>query len=131
MPILRFLLLGFTVMFTFAVGSGTNTAAAISAVVFIPSVIALYLLPTIEANLNEHNDLTAIFMLNLFLGWTIFGWVISMVWAHKRTTQMVEVATSNAGPSLDSGDTKTCPYCAETVKKAAIRCRHCGSSLES
>jgi hypothetical protein len=26
-------------------------------------------------------------------------------------------------------DEKTCPYCAETVKAAAIKCKHCGSDL--
>ena len=25
--------------------------------------------------------------------------------------------------------TKTCPYCAEDIKEAAVKCRHCGSML--
>ena len=30
---------------------------------------------------------------------------------------------------LDSGDTKACPYCGETIKSIAIRCKHCQADL--
>ena len=30
----------------------------------------------------------------------------------------------------DKGDTRTCPFCAETIKSAAIKCRFCGSAIE-
>jgi hypothetical protein len=29
------------------------------------------------------------------------------------------------------GDFKKCPYCAESVRKEAVKCRHCGSSFEA
>lgn len=29
----------------------------------------------------------------------------------------------------DPGDSKTCPFCAETIRKAAVKCRFCGSDL--
>ena len=34
-------------------------------------------------------------------------------------------------PHLESGDTKTCPDCAEPIKRAARKCRFCGYRYES
>ena len=44
-------------------------------------VLALYFLPAIIAALREHNNAGAILVLNLFLGWTVLGWVLALVWA--------------------------------------------------
>ena len=40
-----------------------------------------YWIPTLAANSNRHRNRTAIGLLNLFLGWTLFGWVVALVWA--------------------------------------------------
>jgi hypothetical protein len=42
-----------------------------------------YFLPTIVAILREKHDRLSIFLLNLFLGWSLIGWVIALVWAAK------------------------------------------------
>ena len=44
-------------------------------------VVGIYLLPGIVANRRNHHQENAIVILNLFLGWTILGWVIALVWA--------------------------------------------------
>jgi T4 superinfection immunity protein len=41
----------------------------------------LYMLPTFVAGIRGSNQVLAIFFLNLLLGWTFLGWVISLVWA--------------------------------------------------
>jgi hypothetical protein len=47
-------------------------------------IFAIYFLPFLIALIRNHIDSTAIFVLNLFLGWTFFGWVIALVWAVKK-----------------------------------------------
>jgi hypothetical protein len=41
----------------------------------------LYFLPTIIASTNKNRHAAAIGILNLFLGWTLLGWVGSLVWS--------------------------------------------------
>ncbi len=43
--------------------------------------LAIYFIPTFVANSKKKDNTTAIFLLNLFLGWTFVGWVIALVWA--------------------------------------------------
>jgi len=47
------------------------------------SVICLffYFVPTIVANSRHHHNLLGIFLLNLFLGWSLIGWIIALVWS--------------------------------------------------
>lgn len=33
-------------------------------------------------------------------------------------------------PRIATSDTKDCPFCAETIAKRAIKCKHCGSMLD-
>ena len=41
--------------------------------------IVIYFVPFLLA--YNHKNVTAIFALNLFLGWTFIGWVAALVWA--------------------------------------------------
>lgn len=44
---------------------------------------ALYFAPTIVAVARHSRRPVAIFFFNLFLGWTIIGWAIALVWALR------------------------------------------------
>jgi hypothetical protein len=44
----------------------------------------LYFLPAIIALVRERHDKLSIFLLNLFLGWSIIGWIVALVWACKN-----------------------------------------------
>ena len=47
-------------------------------------IFAVYFLPTLVAVLRQHKNRIAIFLLNLFLGWSVLGWVVSLVWSAMR-----------------------------------------------
>ncbi len=44
-------------------------------------ILGLYFAPSIVADRRGKRNVGAIFVLNLFLGWTFIGWVIALVWA--------------------------------------------------
>lgn len=48
-------------------------------IIFILVALALYFLPSFVG--SGKRNATAIFLLNLFLGWTLVGWVAALVWA--------------------------------------------------
>ena len=47
-------------------------------------VTLVYFVPAIVAMSAKHHNTTAIFVLNLFLGWTLIGWASALVWACTR-----------------------------------------------
>jgi hypothetical protein len=49
----------------------------------------IYFLPSIIALARSKRDSLAIFLLNLFLGWSGIGWVVSLVWAVKNDVPAV------------------------------------------
>ena len=49
--------------------------------------LMIYFLPWIVAKCRGHQSSLAIFVCNLFLGWTFLGWVGSLVWACMPTTR--------------------------------------------
>jgi hypothetical protein len=43
----------------------------------------MYFLPSIIALARSKRDILGIVLLNFFLGWTMIGWVVALVWALK------------------------------------------------
>ena len=43
--------------------------------------LVFYFLPWIIALFKSKRNTTAIFLLNIFLGWTIIGWFIALIWS--------------------------------------------------
>jgi hypothetical protein len=49
----------------------------------------MYFLPSIIALARGKRDILAIFLLNLFLGWSVIGWVVALIWAAKHDVPVV------------------------------------------
>ena len=49
------------------------------------AIFVIYFLPTIFAyRFNHKKNADAIFLLNLFLGWTFIGWIIALIWSATK-----------------------------------------------
>ncbi|NLA76683.1 MAG: superinfection immunity protein [Clostridiales bacterium] len=77
--------------------------AAFSGTIIILVIIGslFYFLPTIVGCAKHQPNKGAIFALNLFLGWSLIGWVISLVWALKKPV-VQQIIVTNA-PNQTTG----------------------------
>jgi len=46
----------------------------------------------------------AIFLLNLFMGWTVFGWIGALIWAYTRPPQITYVEGRQLGEAQTHSD---------------------------
>jgi T4 superinfection immunity protein len=56
---------------------------------FFGGGLVLYFLPSIIALIRSKRDTLAIFLLNLFLGWSVIGWFVALIWAAKHDVPVV------------------------------------------
>ncbi len=54
-------------------------------VALLIACIAGYFLPWMIAKGRGHGSSMGIFFLNLFLGWTLVGWVVALSWSGSKT----------------------------------------------
>jgi hypothetical protein len=47
--------------------------------------LAIHFLPAIVAGSRHANNFVWILLINIFLGWTLIGWVVALVWAATDT----------------------------------------------
>ncbi len=59
----------------------------VGALIVIFGCLFIYFLPSIVAAGRGHRQRDPIIILNLFLGWTLIGWVVALVWSF--TTDVV------------------------------------------
>ena len=101
-------------LLSFAATARANSEAEGAAFVLKLGIVylLLVLIPFFVAKSRKHIHKRAIFWLNLFFGWTLFFWVIMLVWAI--------IGQSNR-------EYKLCVKCRERIKADAKLCVYCGS----
>jgi uncharacterized membrane protein YqaE (UPF0057 family) len=57
------------------------------AAIWTVAIVAAYFLPWIVASLRKHRNAGAIALLNLFLGWTLLGWLAALIWSATANVE--------------------------------------------
>ncbi len=63
----------------------------------IAFILIIYFLPSIVGAYRHKRNSAAIFILNFFLGWTLIGWIIALIWAasYEEKTHVIHKDTFN------------------------------------
>jgi Superinfection immunity protein len=93
-------------------------------------LLLLYFLPTILA--RHKADAFAIFLVNLFLGWTVIGWLVALVWACAADdvvrVRYVPYRYAAAGCGPVSGG-RFCSRCGTLAPLSFHYCSTCGHAF--
>jgi ribosomal protein L40E len=81
-------------------------------------LIVLYFTPAWFAIVRRHHHAAAIVAVNLFLGVTIIGWVIALIWSLTAVRPAV-------------ADEKICMACGAVDRQPANFCTRCGAPFKA
>lgn len=73
----------------------------LSGALFTILYMYIYFLPYLIANKKEHLQKRAVYILNIFAGWTIIAWIIALIWANTEPKQAVVVERTISESSAD------------------------------
>jgi hypothetical protein len=109
-----------------------SATSAVVVLVIVMLALAAYFLPSIVAAARKHRNTTAIFFLNLLLGWSGIAWIGALIWALTNpysATVVVNNSTAQLPRPAQQEIRYPCPFCAEPIVSAAKVCRFCRKEL--
>ena len=82
--------------------------------------LGIYFVPAIKAYQDKKRNKEAILAVNLFLGWTLVGWVVALAWAFSKDA---------ASPVVAADPSTLCASCGKYSHGGATFCAQCGKQL--
>ena len=95
-------------------------------IIYVTLLVLLYFLPAFNGYSRKHASGDSILLLNLFLGWTVIGWLAALIWSASGNTRKPDAADKDE-PTPQTH--VRCPECRELVRHDARKCKHCGCAL--
>ena len=110
-------------------------------VTFLALCFFLYFAPAVVASSRNHTSSTAIWVLNAFLGWTVVGWVLLLIWAFAGRREVlfypaIAYGLPMAAPGRPPGwqangaaeTERICAACYRPLAPSARYCSMCGGN---
>jgi hypothetical protein len=103
------------------------------------AAIVPYFIPSIIAFLRKHENALPLFLVNIFLGWTLIGWIICLVWALTGSGNSGTVTASPQAvakspeptPPPPPVEKRFCTQCGTSGDPTDAFCRRCGTKIGS
>ena len=98
----------------------SGLVASVPGLALLVLLVGVYFFPSMKAYKEKKTNKQAILVLNIFLGWTVIGWVVALVWAHTHDA---------ANPVVVMAPPVLCASCGKYSHGDAAFCPQCGKKL--
>lgn len=107
----------------------TSSGEAIGGILMLGVLACIYFLPAYVGRKKRNAD--SITLLNLFLGWTLIGWVVALVWASSNETPTRVVVAPSPTPAPVPAPAPVAPLSVADELEKLVRLRDSGALTEA